>query len=100
VRHTGAARVQQRRRQRLQAAQQGETSQHERVPQRRPQAEAGLGDRVVGRLLVGGQGDLGGEFGRHLVAVPQDVADVPARQPVPQAEREQEKDDEQNRKRG
>jgi hypothetical protein len=32
--------------------------------------------------------------------VSQDVADVPARQPVAQAEREQEKDDEQNRKRG
>ena len=35
------------------------------VPDSVQQAEAGLGDRVVGRLLVGGERDLVGEFGRH-----------------------------------
>jgi hypothetical protein len=59
VRHAGAGQVQQRRRQRLQAAQQREADQHQAAPdQQRDQAEAGLGDRVVGRLLVGGQRDL------------------------------------------
>jgi hypothetical protein len=55
----GTGQVQQRGRQGLQSAQQREADQHQAAPQGRvDQAEAGLGDRVVGRLLVGGERDL------------------------------------------
>jgi hypothetical protein len=99
VRHARPRQVQQRRRQRLQSAQQREADQHQAAPGRVHEAEAGLGHRVVGRLLVRGERDLAGEFGRHLFTVAHDVADVPAGQPVSQHHGQHEKNDEQNRKR-
>jgi hypothetical protein len=54
------------------------------------QAEAGARDRVVGRLLVGGQRDLFGEFGRHGVAVRQHMADMARGQPEAHDQRQNE----------
>ena len=97
----GPSQRQQRLVQRVEPAQQRPAQQHGGAEGQLQQAEAGLGDRVVGRLLVGGQGHGAGEGGGHGVAMPGDVADLARRQPELDAQaREQESGERQSQRVG
>ena len=61
-------------------------------------AEAHACDRVIRRLLMGGEADAVGERRRHRIAVRRDEGDVPAGEPQAHRERERERGDEQDGK--
>ena len=87
---------QQGQRQQLQAAQQGEADQDRAAPQHAHQAEAGLGDGIVGRFLVRRQRHLWCKLGRHAGAMARDVPDMARGQPGAQHHGQHEENDEQN----
>jgi hypothetical protein len=65
----------------IEPAEQRPAQQQRRAPGHLDQAEAGLGDRVVGRLLVGCERDGLREGFRHAAAVLRHMAHLPRSEP-------------------
>ena len=67
----------------LQAAQQGEDQQQDGVDAQLEHGQPDAGHGIGGGALVGRLADAAGKGGGYLLAVPRDMADLPAGQPEP-----------------